>query len=51
MPMPKKKMTLREWEDRRLELDEELEIQEDFDLEPPDDNISIDEDGVAYYGR
>ena len=46
-----KKITLRQWEDNRLEPDdddsEESEVIEDDGIR--DDNVFIDEDGVHYY--
>jgi len=51
--MPKRKITLREWEDKRLDPEDDESESDDFyaDDGERDDNISIDEDGVRYYGN
>lgn len=52
--MNNKKISKQNWQDGRIEPgdeDDETEVQEEEDFDPPDDNISIDEEGARYYGR
>lgn len=42
--MPKKKLSLYEWEERRLEPEEDESEESEYDYEPPED-YCIDEEG------